>query len=96
MMKVKKLDYHRNGVCGLGFHVAIVEDRSDGEKRDMLVVRFSKEADKETGAVVCAAFDLAKLDEREIRFFYNSWRGDHYNAVVDSAIEKQRRKSHKS
>lgn len=92
MQTVTQLDYHRNGVSGLGFHVGIVEEPGDdGTKREMLVVRFPKEADQETGNVVCAAFDLAKLDKREIRFFYNSWRGDHYSDVMDDAIEAQRK-----
>lgn len=92
MQKVTQLDYHRNGVCGLGFHIGIIEDRNDdGTKREMLVVRFPKEADEKTGNVVCAAFDLAKLDRREIRSFYNSWRGDHYSDVIDDAIAEQRR-----
>lgn len=82
-MKVKALDYHRNGICGAGFHVGVVED--DG--REMLVVRFSG-IDKTVGAVVVAAFDLAKLDQREIRFLHNSWCGDHYREVMDEAIKK--------
>jgi len=88
-LKVKSLDCHRNGVCGLGFHVGIVEDTTDGRKnkRDMLVIRFDKQADKDAGQVVCAAFDLALLDKREIRFFHNSWRGDYYHTAMDAAIE---------
>lgn len=84
-MKVTEMHYHRNGVGGLPFHVGIVHN--DG--REMLVVRFTKEADEQTGNVVCAAFDLAKLDQREIRFFHNSWRGDHYSGIMDAAIEKE-------
>jgi hypothetical protein len=82
MPKVKDLHYHRNGVSGLGFYVGIVEE----EDREMLVIRFPKEADTVTGNIVCAAFDLAQLDKREIRFFYNSWRGDHYSDTMDTAI----------
>ena len=83
---VRVLDYHRNGMCGLGFHVAIVDEVEQGQTREMLVIRFPSEADKDVGAVLCAAFDLAKLDEREVRFFHNSWRGDHYADVMDRAI----------
>jgi predicted 3-demethylubiquinone-9 3-methyltransferase (glyoxalase superfamily) len=84
-MKVKQLDYHRNGVEGLEFYVGIVQD----ENREMLVIRFPKEADKETGSVVCAAFDLALLDKREIKFLNNSWRGDHYHEIMDKAIQER-------
>lgn len=84
--KVIAIDYHRNGISGLPFHVAIVEDRNDGVKREMLVIRFPKKADEDTGNIVCAAFDLDLLDKREIRFFHNSFRGDHFHEVVDTAI----------
>lgn len=83
---VKELDYHRNGVSGLGFYVGIVESIEDGVKKEMLVVRFPESADDLIGNVVCAAFDLAKLDKREIRFVHNSFRGDHFHEVMDKAI----------
>lgn len=81
---VMQFAYHRNGVCGQGFYVGIVKDEAG---RDMLVVRFPKESDKATGAVHCAAFDLAQLDKREIAFGLNSWRGDHYSDAMDEAID---------
>jgi hypothetical protein len=87
---VTALDYHRNGISGLGFHVGIVKDTDEDGTREMLVIRFPEdEADRQTGAVVCAAFDLAKLDEREIRSFHNSWRGDHYHEAMDAAIKQE-------
>lgn len=85
-MKVRALDYHRNGISGLGFHVGIVEEIEDGKYREMLVVRFDRGADKETGNIVCAAFDLKQLDKRCIAFGQNSFRGDHYHQVMDEAI----------
>lgn len=85
-MTIRIIDYHRNGICGLGFHVAVVEH----EGREMLVIRF-EDADKPTGSVVCAAFDFAQLDKREVRFFYNSWRGDHYAQAMDDAARDFKR-----
>ena len=85
---VKTLAYHRNGMSGLGFHVGIVKERDGDEMREMLVIRFPKETDLATGQVVCAAFDLAKLADKEIAFGLNSWRGDHYHVVMDQAITK--------
>ena len=92
-MKVEHLDYHRNGICGLGFHVGIVATHNEGKDRRMLVIRFPKSADKDTGQIVCAAFDLALLAEENIRFFENSWRGDHFYEVMDQAIAKEEAKS---
>lgn len=84
-MKVKEMNYHRNGISGLGFYVGIVEE----EGREMLVIRFPKEeSDDKIGNVVCAAFDLSLLDKREIRFMHNSFRGDHYHEVMDKYIKK--------
>ena len=88
MKKVTDLHYHRNGISGLGFYVAIVKE--DG--RDMLVIRFPKEADRQTGNVVCAAFDLELLEKRDIVFGSNSYRGDHYATLMDKAIEVRERK----
>lgn len=87
-----KMDYHRNGISGLGFHVAIVDETEGDETRRMLVVRFNKRADEETGNVVCAAFDLAKLDQRIIEFGLNSWRGDHYSDFMDAEIGKDNKR----
>jgi hypothetical protein len=82
-MRLLKVAYHRNGVSGLGFDVAILRD---GENRKMLVVRFSKKADKGAGAVLCAAFDLDLLAKDEIGFGVNSWRGDEYANFLDPLI----------
>lgn len=89
-MKLKQLDYHRNGISGMGFHVAIVQDKGT----EMLVIRMGdKEADRDSGSVLCAAFDLALLDKREIRFFYNSFRGDYFADKMDEWIEEHRENS---
>ena len=90
--KVINLQYHRNGdgVCGEPFHVGIVRETENGKTRDMLVVRFSKDADAQVGAVLCAAFDCALVGQTNINFGENSWRGDHYADVMDKAIKKSR------
>jgi hypothetical protein len=78
-MKLLKVAYHRNGVSGLGFDVAIVREG----KRKLLVVRFPKEADEVAGGVLCAAFDLELLAKDEIGFAVNSFRGDELAAFLD-------------
>jgi len=82
-MKLLKIAYHRNGISGLDFDGAIVRD---GKNRKMLVVRFSKQADKGAGAVLCAALDLDLLGKEEIGFAVNSWRGDEYANFLDPLI----------
>ena len=76
--KVLAADYHRNGISGCGFYVAIVDDVKEGK---MLVVTFDTDKYGYT-----AAFNLEKLKEEEIRFFHNSWRGDNYQDAFKDAI----------
>jgi len=84
-LDVDEISYHRNGICGLGFYVAVVKEKEGGETRKMLVIRFPN-IDQKAGAVVCAAFDLAKLAKHDIKFGSNSYRGDHYSEVMDDVI----------
>lgn len=83
-LKLIDMDYHRNGVSGVGFYVAIV--KSEGE--DMLVVRFP-DCDKAAGGVVCAAFNIEKLAQRKIRFIENSYRGDCFHVFMDAKIKER-------
>jgi len=69
MKKVIKSDWHRNGVGGEPFHVAIVEE-DDGSKK--LVVLFGER-------YYTAVFDLDLLARGVIEFGENSWRGDDYD-----------------
>lgn len=87
---VTEMDFHRNGVGGLPFHVAIVREQDGDDVREMLVVRFDDAADEQTGQIVCAAFDLRQLDKRVIKFGHNSWRGDHYADIVDAEVAKRK------
>ena len=97
--KVISLDYHRNGIMGLGFYVAIVEDMIDGKLHRMAVVRFGatdqegffsgRQLDNEAGNVVCAVLDIDKLASGDIAFGSNSWRGDHSHEIIDEAIKQR-------
>ena len=83
-LTVEQIEYHRNGVCGVPFHVVIAKEQG----RNMLIVRFDKKADKRADGVLCAAFDLDLLSKGDIRFGQNSWRGDWYAIEVDKAIRR--------
>jgi len=76
-MKVIKKDWHRNGVGGEPFTVAIIRD-DDGSKK--LVVMFGA---KDHTAVL----DLELLAESVIEFGKNSYRGDHYEAQLRAILE---------
>ena len=75
-IKILKSDFHRNGVCGLGFRVTIFEWKEDSKTRTMVGIRF-----EEQGAV--AVFDLKMLSEQNIEFARgNSWRGDNFEPYL--------------
>ena len=72
----KEVAYHRNGVCGDGFHCAVVNDPKIG---DMLITYFEIK-----DHICCAVYKLSMLPN--IRFTENSWRGDHYVDQMRKAI----------
>jgi hypothetical protein len=82
---IKAIAYHRNGCTGLGFHVAIVKNGRD----DMLVVRFPAESDNAAGGVLCAAFNINYLANRDIAVGSNSYRGDEFAGLVDAEIARR-------
>ena len=66
-MKIEAIAYHRNGICGEGFHVVLfVQD-----KRRYLATMF------QTAGQV-AVLDRDILATGNVRFGENSWRGDHF------------------
>jgi hypothetical protein len=83
-IKVRALDYHRNGVGGAPFYVALFREGEDAHPDD----------DGCKVAVVFAepwhttVLDVAKLAAGDIRFGSNSWRGDEYEPYLRRAIDK--------
>jgi hypothetical protein len=88
-MKLTIIDiaYHRNGVGGAPFHVAIFdEDKSahpDDQGRKVGIV-FEQEWHT-------AVLDIAKLARGDIAFGSNSWRGDNYESRLRTAISNHHR-----
>ena len=72
-LQIVDADYHRNGVAGLPFKVAIVDDANESDMK--LVIMF--EAEGHT-----AVLSLDKLMEEDISFGTNSWRGDQYEFAL--------------
>lgn len=73
---VEAVAHHRNGVAGAPFHVVLFRD-AEGRK---LAVVFG-----EIGHV--AVLDLDLTAGGEIRFGFNSFRGDLYEPALPAAIE---------
>ncbi len=80
---IEKLDYHRNGISGEGFHVAIIDCPEGGR---MVAIRFP---DTETSNIQCAVLNIDMLAAGNIEFGAgNSWRGDHYAPIIDAGIKE--------
>lgn len=73
-LQIIDLDFHRNGVAGKPFKVALVDDANEGDVK--LVIMFAEEG-------YTAVLSVDKLHEDEdISFGTNSWRGDEYEAAL--------------
>ena len=72
-LQIVDADFHRNGVAGLPFKVAVVDDANESDMK--LVIMF--EAEGHT-----AVLSLNKLMEEDISFGSNSWRGDQYEFAL--------------
>jgi hypothetical protein len=73
-LQITDMDFHRNGVGGMPFHVALVDDPTEGDTK--LVIMF--EAEGHT-----AVLSLDQLIQNEdIAFGSNSYRGDRYEAAL--------------
>jgi hypothetical protein len=85
-MKLRIIDiaFHRNGVGGAPFHVAIFDEdksvRPEDQGRKVGIV-FEEEAH-------CAVLDIAKLAAGDVAFGSNSWRGDEYEPHLRRAVQK--------
>lgn len=76
-MHVKSIAFHRNGVSGASFHLVRFTDEKGAE---LIASVFSS-----PGHVAVHDVHLAANDE--IRFKYNSWRGDWYERRLRAAIK---------
>lgn len=72
-LQIIDMDYHRNGVSGLPFRVALVDDANESDVK--VVIMF--EAEGHT-----AVLSLNKLMDEDISFGSNSWRGDLYEEAL--------------
>jgi hypothetical protein len=80
-LQIIDLDFHRNGVAGRPFKVALVDDANEGDVK--LVIMFEEEG-------YTAVLSVDKLHEDEdISFGSNSWRGDEYETALRSEMWEQ-------
>ena len=76
--------FHRNGIAGESFHVVLFTKGCDGalDPDRFIAVVFE-------GKGQCAVFNLENLNEGEIRFGSNSWRGDQFEPGLREVINEE-------
>lgn len=84
-IKVKTIAHHRNGISGEGFHIVLFDDSENGP---MMAVVLDRDAYERLGQVPCFVLNTDLLAKGEIRFTYNSWRGDNYYNLLLAEIDK--------
>jgi hypothetical protein len=84
-LEITQMDYHRNGICGVGFYTVLFKDHT--EKQDMIATVFPS-CFEQGRDLSCAVYDLRKLSEGDIQFGSNSWRGDRYFYALKPLMEK--------
>jgi hypothetical protein len=71
-LEILSINYHRNGVCGAGFHSVAFNFRDeDGRYRKMVATVFEEKG-------YCSVI--------EIEDFANCWRGDVFEPLLRKAI----------
>jgi hypothetical protein len=80
-LKILAIAHHRNGVAGAPFDVVLFKEYGRGGSRKVGIVF---EADGH-----CAVLDVAKLAAGDIKFGFNSWRGDQYEPHLRQALVDQ-------
>ena len=70
--RVISMDSHRNGISGVPFNIMIFES-AEGEK--MLGIVFDVNNDRMPS---CAVVNIDKLNEDDVAFGSNSYRGDYF------------------
>lgn len=80
-LTILEIAHHRNGISGAPFAVVRFQDNSI-PNCNMVGIVFEKDYH-------VAVFDAGLLGKGEIRFMYNSWRGDWYEKALRDAIKEE-------
>ena len=83
-LDIAKTAYHRNGICGEGFHAITFrwKDEGNGQHRHMVAILFEEQGQ-------CAVLDIDELTKDNIGFAQgNSWRGDHFEPDLRETLAR--------
>ncbi len=88
--KFEGAEYHRNGIAGQGFTVALFTMKDGHKRRNMVAILFDADGDddglKFTGQ--CAVLDRDMLAAGNVTFGENSWRGDEFEVELRPLVKK--------
>lgn len=92
MNTIESVAYHRNGVSGEGFYVVTFQKDEDGVSTPMVGIVFDYDdwLTKPGQFRNCevAVLNRELVGEGDIRFGYNSFRGDHFASDLYEAIKR--------
>jgi hypothetical protein len=87
-IKVEEVAYHRNGMTGAPFYVVRFEDAREGPMLGIVFAEYDNEGNPRlTSEPRVAVLQRDLLDEGQIGFGINSWRGDNYAQALIQAIQ---------
>lgn len=85
ILEIEEIAYHRNGICGEGFHLVKFTDSIEGPMLGVVFALEGNEVAPWNGR--CAIMQRDKLNDGVIAFGANSWRGDHWEEPLRQAIK---------
>ena len=86
-LKIKAVDYHRNGCAGVGFTVVLFTDVTERKApRNMVASIWDDSEGRPRGYY--SVFDVDLLAAGNVRFGENSWRGNVYTDALKPLLEK--------
>lgn len=81
--RVISLDSHRNGISGVPFNV-IVFEATEGMR--MVGIVFDSQDNRNP---MCAVLDIDKLNNNDVAFGSNSFRGDYFFKEIQECFQEE-------
>lgn len=78
-MKLKTLNYQRNGICGNPFYTATFNKLNDGLKGNFVATFETDENDKKVDGNSCRVIDIDKP--------FSAWRGDRIASEIQDVLK---------
>lgn len=82
-IRVSQIEWHRNGIGGVGFHAVLFDFAEDGERSE----RFLASVFPDHGHISVVSLD--RIAQVGVRSGENSWRGDRFEPALRKAIAER-------